>query len=73
MKISDLKIKEIDKKILCFCAQPRTISQIAGKTDLCYSAVSQKLSIFHAKEWLIKRKGEAGKLLYSLNNGVLEL
>ena len=67
MKIYDLDLKDSDKKLLSFCAKPRTIAEIAAKLDKAYSTINQKLMVFKAKGFIKKIESPSGKVLYILN------
>lgn len=73
MRLSEIDITEQDKEILANTIKPKTIPEICAKTNLQYSTIAQKLSVFAAKNWVKKEKTMSGKTLYVLNQDQIQL
>ena len=68
LKICDLPINDIEKKILALCVNPTNIPKICAKLDLAYSTINQKILVLKAKGFLINDKTLSGKSITKLSN-----
>ncbi len=66
VKLENLDIKELDKKILGLLGQPKRLAVIAAKLNIGYTSAWQKIAILQAKGHIIKIKTMRGKTLYTL-------
>lgn len=66
-KIADLPITNEWKKALAITVKGATIAQIAAKTYIPYTTVSQRMAVYAARKWVVKRK-VGNKNVYILND-----
>lgn len=72
MKLATVNLKAEDKRILAMTIEPKTIAEICANTDLSYSSICQKLQIWKAKKFVIANRAKSGRVLYELNQEVIQ-
>ncbi len=72
LKISELELPDIKKKILAYVFTARTASQICAKFDCSYSYAMQLMGIFEAKGWVKRSSFRGRKTLFKVDISVLE-
>ena len=72
MKISELEAREIDKKILTICIEPRKIAEIAAKMNYNYDYVSKQLRVLTARGWLTRQVSLTHEVTYILNTSEVQ-